>query len=108
MNAFKAAAPQFEALDVPVIGLSVDSKFVLKAWAEKLKLPFPLVSDANRTVSETLGTLLPEVAGVKRVNYRGVLILDPTLTVRWRFGESAALQPNLPEVLEQVQAIAGA
>ena len=91
-----------------VIGLSIDHKFASKAFAEKMQLPFPLLSDPNRTVSEMLGTLLPEVAGVKNANYRGVLIIDPEMTVRWKFGESAGLQPNVSEVLEQTRAIVGA
>lgn len=103
MGNFKAHVPQFEALGVKVVGLSIDTRFSQKVFADKLELNFPLLSDANRVVSPTLGTLLPEVAGIKHVNYRSVLIIDPNLTVLWKFGESTALQPNVAEVLEQVQ-----
>lgn len=97
--------PQFEALGVQVLGMSIDHKFAEKAYAEKLQLNFPLLADPNREVSSQLGTLLPEVAGVKNVNMRAVLVIDSGMTLRWRFGESAALQPNVGEVLEQVKSI---
>ncbi len=85
--------------------MSIDHKFAEKAYAEKLQLNFPLLADPNREVSSQLGTLLPEVAGVKNVNMRAVLVIDSGMTLRWRFGESAALQPNVGEVLEQVKSI---
>jgi len=97
--------PQFEALGVKVIGLSIDHKFAQKAFAEKLELNFPLVADPNREVSRTLGTLLPEVAGIKEVNVRTVLIVSPELEVRWTFGVDVSTQPNVGEVLEQTKKI---
>lgn len=91
-----------------MIGINIDSKFTQKAFAEKLQLKFPLVADPNREVSQQLGTLLPEVGGVKSANYRGVLIIDPAMTLRWQFGESAALQPDVAQVLAEVQKTVGA
>lgn len=100
--------PQFEALGVKVIGLSIDHKFAQKSFSDQLQLNFPLVADANREVSPGLGTMLEEVAGIKGVNFRGVLILDPAMTVRWKFGESTILQPDVGQVLEQVKQVISA
>jgi peroxiredoxin len=100
--------PQFEALGVQVVALSIDTKFTQKAFADQLQLNFPLVSDANREISPQLGTLLPEVAGIKGVNMRAVLVLDREMTVRWTFGESVSLQPDVAQVLEQVKAVVNA
>lgn len=85
-----------------LVGLSIDHRFAQKAFAEKLNLHFPLVEDPNRTVSRTLGTLLTEVAGIHEVNRRGVLTLDKTGIVRYRFGVDAATQPDVEQVLTAV------
>jgi peroxiredoxin len=97
--------PQFEALGVQVIGLSVDTKFSQKAFADSLQLDFPLVADANREVSPGLGTILAEVAGIRQVNMRSVLILDSSMTLKWKFGVDAATQPDVAQVLQQVKAV---
>lgn len=97
--------PQFEALGVKVIGLSIDHKFAQKAFADQLQLNFPLVADANREVSPQLGTLLEEVAGIKGVNMRGALVIDSEMTLRWKFGESVTVQPDVAQVLEQAKQV---
>lgn len=96
--------PQFEAFGVQVIGLSIDSKFSQKAFADQLQLTFPLVSDANREVSATLGTLLPEVAGIKQVNMRAALVIDSAMTLRWKFGVDASILPDVAQVLAETKA----
>jgi peroxiredoxin len=108
LGAFQAQVPQFEALGVKVIGLSIDHKFAQKAFAEQVKLSFPLMADANREVSPALGTLLPEVAGIKQVNMRAALLIDRTMTLRWKFGVDTATQPSVPEVLEHVKTLLAA
>lgn len=36
---------EFRALDATVLGISVDSRWVLRAWAQQHGFPFPLLSD---------------------------------------------------------------
>lgn len=99
--------PQFEALGFQVIGLSIDSKFSQKAFAEKLELNFPLVADANRDASPQLGTMLQEVAGIRNVNMRSAMLIDSGMTLRWKFGVDAATQPNVEQVLGEVRRLMG-
>lgn len=99
--------PQFEALGIQVIGLNIDHKFAQKAFSEQQKLGYPLVADANREVSAALGTLLEEVAGIKQVNMRGVLLIDHDMTLRWKFGVDVATQPNVTEVLAEAEKVVG-
>lgn len=94
-------------MGVRVIGLSIDHKFAQKAFADQMELSFPLVADPNREVSPGLGTLLSDVAGVKQVNMRGVLLLDREMKVRWKFGVDSATQPSVSEVMEQVKVLLG-
>lgn len=78
---FSKAAEDFNARDCQVLGISVDSKFVHKAWVETKhedgglggSLDFPLLSDLNKTTARDYDVLL-EGAGVA---YRGLFLVDP-------------------------------
>lgn len=48
---------EFEALNTEVLGISVDSKHSSAAFAEHLKLDFPLLSDFNREVTTAYSVL---------------------------------------------------
>lgn len=48
----------FAALDAVVLGVSVDSHYANTAFAERLRLSFPLLSDFRRATSEAYGVLL--------------------------------------------------
>ena len=50
-------APDFEALDAVVLGVSVDSHHANAAFAHSLGLSFPLLSDFSREVSAAYGVL---------------------------------------------------
>ena len=48
---------QFDAIDAVVIGVSVDNFHANQAFAERLGLSFPLLSDSRREVSAAYGVL---------------------------------------------------
>jgi peroxiredoxin len=47
----------YEDLDANILGISVDSHYSLKLWAEKLNLNFPLLSDFNKEASAKYNSL---------------------------------------------------
>jgi len=49
--------PRFDAFDAVVLGVSVDSHHANEAFARKLNLSFPLLSDWKREVSTAYGVL---------------------------------------------------
>jgi glutaredoxin-dependent peroxiredoxin len=49
--------PKLEASDSVVLGISVDSPAANKAFAEKIGVTFPLLSDMNRKVLKQYGIL---------------------------------------------------
>src|SRR5947208_10315769 len=61
--AFGKANREFQDRDTQVIGASTDSEFVHKAWREQhpdLKnLPFPMLADVKRDLTQKLGILDP-------------------------------------------------
>jgi peroxiredoxin len=55
--AFQLDLPKFEAAGAQVLGVSVDVNDANKAWAEKMGITYPLLSDARRQMSKAYGVL---------------------------------------------------
>ncbi len=89
---------EFEDRDARVFGLSTDSEFVHLAWRrshEDLRaLPFPLLSDIRRDLSQELGILDPD----ELVCQRATFIVDPAGVVRY----AAMHDPNVGRSPEEV------
>ena len=49
--------PEFEAANAQVVGVSVDFLDAQRAFAEKLGLKYPILSDSRRQVSRAFGVL---------------------------------------------------
>jgi peroxiredoxin (alkyl hydroperoxide reductase subunit C) len=79
--AFSESADELERLNCQVLGISVDSAFVHKAWVDTKRedgglggsLDYPLLADLNKTVARDYGILLEE----EGVALRGLFLLDP-------------------------------
>jgi peroxiredoxin len=75
MQNFQANLQRLEAADTQVLGMSLDSSFANKAWAEKINVSFPLLSDWGGEVIKKYGISKEyDMHGVKiiaarRVNY---------------------------------------
>jgi peroxiredoxin len=55
MQNFQANLQKLEAADTQVLGVSMDSPFSNKAWAEKIGVTFPLLSDWGGDVTRKYG-----------------------------------------------------
>ncbi len=75
-------------MDVQVLGISVDSAPANAAFAEKLRLTFPLLSDWHRRVSRAYG-ILDEERGFAR---RATFVLDKNGVIRHVEQGRAALE----------------
>ena len=49
--------PKFEAVNAQVLGVSVDVNDANKAWAEKMGITYPLLSDTRRQMTKAYGVL---------------------------------------------------
>ena len=78
---FSDAVEKFTPLNCQVLGMSVDSVFVHKAWVETKRedgglggsLNFPLLSDINKTAARDYGILLEK----EGVALRGLFLIGP-------------------------------
>ena len=97
----------YSKLDANVVGISVDSWWTLKKFAEENKIEFPLLSDYNRDTIKAFDIVLPEFAfGYKNLAKRATFVLDREGIIRFievvpQFGD----QPNLEAIKNALNAI---
>ncbi len=88
-----------------VLGVSTDSEFVHLAWRqheEKLRLlPFPMLSDQTRELSQALG-ILDKSTGVAQ---RATFIVDPQKIIRFAMVTDLNVGRNPKEVLRVLDAL---
>jgi len=91
----------FEKLDAQVLGLSVDSAWSHKAFAEKMKIQYPLLADFHPrgAVAEKYGMYLAD----KGITGRAVAIINKAGNVAW-FKQYDI--PQLPDIKEVAAALA--
>ena len=92
---------KFESLDAQVLGISVDSVWSHKAFAEKMKIGYPLLADFHPrgAVAEKFGVYLPE----KGITGRSTFIIDKQGKVSWAKTYDI---PTVPDVNEVAAALA--
>jgi peroxiredoxin len=79
---FRDSIAQLDSLNATVLGISVDTFFTLKAWADKEGLTFPLLSDFNKTVLPQYGVFNEDMIGLKDISKRAVFVIDRGGVVR--------------------------
>lgn len=101
MCTFRDSLTEFNSFNAQVIGISVDSPFANKGFAEKNGITFPLLSDYTKSVAEQYCGLFQNFAGLTglTVSNRAVFVINEqgTVTYRW-IGESPGLEPPYDEV----------
>jgi peroxiredoxin len=69
MRNFQANLQRLEATDTQVLGVSTDSPFSNKAWAEQIGVTFPLLSDWGGEVTRNYGVFMDRYKAARRVTY---------------------------------------
>ena len=69
MQNFQQNLAKLEAADTQVLGISMDSPFSNKAWAQQINVTFPLLSDWGGDVTKQYGLYNPKYKAARRVNY---------------------------------------
>jgi peroxiredoxin len=90
MQAFQQNVAKLEAADTQVLGVSMDSSFSNQAWAEKIGITFPLLSDWGGDVTKEYGLYNPKYKAARRVNY----LIDKDGKVIEMQLDSAAIDPS--------------
>ncbi len=69
MKNFQANLKTLEASDTQVLGVSMDSPFSNKAFADQIGVTFPLLSDWGGKVTREYGIYKDEYQAPRRVNF---------------------------------------
>jgi peroxiredoxin len=108
MCAFRDSMARLIDLKAQVIGISVNDPFANKAFAEKNRLPFLILSDYNREIIKTYGVETPDFAGLKgyTVAKRSIFIVDKNGLVRYVWTtEDPAIEPDYAEIEQALEKI---
>jgi glutaredoxin-dependent peroxiredoxin len=102
---FRDSLAQLNRANAQVLGISVDTFFALKAFANQQHLTFPLLSDFNKQVIREYGVFNDDMIGLKGIAKRAVFVLDTHGVVRHReVLEDARNEPNYQQVYDAVAA----
>jgi peroxiredoxin len=87
---------QFEGLNAQVLGLSVDSAWAHKAFAEKMGIHYPLLADFHPrgAVADKFGVYLAD----KGITGRAIVIIDKDGKVSWFKNYDIPVVPDIKEV----------
>lgn len=69
MRNFQESLSRLEAADTQVLGVSMDSPFANKAFADSIGAKFPLLSDWGGDVSRQYGVYNEQHKAARRVNF---------------------------------------
>jgi peroxiredoxin len=69
MQNFQQNLEKLEAADTQVLGVSMDSPFSNAAWAEKINVTFPLLSDLGGEITRKYGLFDEKRKIGRRVNF---------------------------------------
>jgi len=107
LAAVAALYDEFKALDVEVLAMSTDSRFVHKIWQEQELskmveggVPYPMLSDGGGRIGTVYG-VYDEAAGV---DIRGRFIIDPEFVIRAMEVLTPEVGRNPQELIRQVKA----
>ena len=86
-----------------LVGISVDSSYTLKAFAQTYNLQFPLLSDFNKKAVKLYGVLQDTWVGLgyKGVAKRAIMIVDRQRRLRYRWvTDDPSEEPPYAEVVK--------
>ncbi|WP_197648387.1 peroxiredoxin [Sulfobacillus thermosulfidooxidans] len=106
---FAARKPEFDALNVQLLGLSIDSIFSHIAWVNAISekfgqvTPFPIIADLDMHVSRLYGMIHPKAATTQAV--RALFIIDPEGILRLMIYYPMTTGRNIDEIIRVVKAL---
>ena len=94
---------RFEQLDAQVLGLSVDSVWSHKAYAEKMGIRYPLLADFNPrgAVASQYGVFLAD----KGITGRAVSIIDRDGKLAWHKNYDIPVVPPVDEIAQALETV---
>jgi peroxiredoxin len=107
MCTFRDSLAELKDAETQVVGISVDSPFALKAFADAQQLSYPLLSDFNKEASKAYGVLNENLLGTfQGVANRAVFLIDRKGKVAHKWvSDDPGVQPHYDEVKAKAKAL---
>ena len=106
MCTFRDSAGELNKVNAAVLGVTVDTFFALKAWADASKLGYPLLSDFNKTVIRQYDVVNPDMIGLHDIAKRAIFVIDRNGVVRHReVLDDARNEPNYAAVSQTLASL---
>ena len=90
MKNFQQNLKRLEATDTQVLGVSMDSPFANKAFADSIGVTFPLLSDWGGEVTRKYGIYTDKYKAARRVNF----LIDKEGRITEEQLDNAAIDPS--------------
>ena len=84
----------YQDLNADVIAISVDSPFAQEAWAQQEKIALTIVSDLNKTVTNSYDVLFKDIAGIGDSAARAAFVIDKDGVIQ--YAEQTPTPKDLP------------
>jgi peroxiredoxin len=99
--------PQYESLDTQVLGVSTDVLGALQAFAEKMGLTYPLLSDFSRDTVRKYGVMYDDPKSAYfRMSKRAYFVLDKQGIIRYKHVmQNAGDMLDAAEILKSVETV---
>jgi peroxiredoxin (alkyl hydroperoxide reductase subunit C) len=107
--AFSAVADDLDALNVQLIGLSIDSVHSHLAWVRNVKekmgvqIPFPIIADLDMKVAKLYGMIHPGQSDTATI--RTVFFIDPEGKMRAMLYYPLSNGRYIPEIIRLIKAL---
>jgi glutaredoxin-dependent peroxiredoxin len=99
MCTFRDSIAALNASKGQVFGVSTDTFFALKAWADQQRLNFPLLSDYNKDVITQYDVVNPDMIGLKNIAKRAVFVIGRDGVIKHKqVLDDARNEPNYDKV----------
>lgn len=109
MCTFRDSFGNLQEAGAQLVGVSVDSAYALKAFAQTYNLQFPLLSDFNKKVVKLYGVLQDPWVGMgyRGVAKRAVFLVDQRGMLRYRWVTDApGEEPPYEEIVKAARKLA--
>ena len=90
MKNFQANLKRLEATDTQVLGVSMDSPFANKAFADQIGVTFPLLSDWGGETTHKYGLYTDKYKAARRVNF----LIDKEGRIKEEQLDNSAIDPS--------------
>ncbi|MDQ6723336.1 MAG: peroxiredoxin [Thermoproteota archaeon] len=91
--------------NIEILGISVDSPFANKVFAEHHNLNFPILSDYNRETIEKYDVVLPSLGKLKdyKAAKRAIFIVDNDQKIKYKWvSDNPMVEPNYDEIRKAI------